>query len=85
MLEAMACGRPVVISEFDHLRDIGNGAGRRSRRGTSTPWPGDPESLEHPDEADELGRQGTRDDHPTDSWRNTVEATLDLYRESSPT
>jgi glycosyltransferase involved in cell wall biosynthesis len=85
MLEAMACGRPVVISEFDHLRDLVNGGGLMFPKGNVGALAGAIRSLiEHPDEADELGRRGRETIIRKNSWRNTVESTLDLYRELVP-
>jgi glycosyltransferase involved in cell wall biosynthesis len=82
MLEAMACGRPVVISEFDHLRHLIDGAGVMfPKADTEALAHALRELLEHPDRADALGESGRNTIIRHNSWRNTVESTLDLYCE----
>jgi glycosyltransferase involved in cell wall biosynthesis len=85
MLEAMACGRPVVISEFDHLREIVDGGGVMFPKGDVSALADAMRSLlRDPEEADELGRRARETIIRQNSWRNTVESTLDLYRELVP-
>ena len=85
MLEAMACGRPVVISDFEHLRELVSGGGLMFPKGDVTALADAIRNLlEHPDEADELGRRARETIIRQNSWRNTVESTLDLYRELVP-
>lgn len=82
MLEAMACGRPVVISDFDHLRHLVDGAGIMFPKGDvgalSTAIR---RLLESPDEAEALGRHGRETIMVQNSWQNTVMSTIDLYQE----
>ncbi len=85
MLEAMACGRPVVISEFDHLREIVDGGGVMFPKGDVAALAGAVRGLlVDPDEAGALGRRARETIIRQNSWRNTVESTLDLYRELVP-
>lgn len=85
MLEAMSCGRPVVISEFEHLRELVSGGGLMFPKGDVTALADAIRNLlEHPDEADDLGRRARETIIRQNSWRNTVESTLDLYRELVP-
>lgn len=85
MLEAMACGRPVVISEFDHLRDLIRGGGVMFPKGDVAALAAAiRELIANPDHAGELGMQARETIIRQNSWRNTVESTLDLYRELVP-
>ncbi|HOT93734.1 MAG TPA: glycosyltransferase family 4 protein [Methanoregulaceae archaeon] len=82
MLEAMACGRPVVISEFEHLRHLVEGAGLMFPKGdVGALAAAIRRLLESPEEAASLGQQGRETIIRQNSWRNTVDSTLDLYRE----
>lgn len=85
MLEAMACGRPVVISEFDHLRHLVDGSGLMFPKGDAAALAQTIRGLLNaPDEAEALGRHGRETIIVQNSWRNTVTSTLDLYRELAP-
>lgn len=81
MLEAMACGKPVIITEFPHLEKIVNGAG------LFTP-PKDPVMLSENiirllndrELASNLGVQGRMRIVQQYSWDDTVEKTLTVYK-----
>ncbi len=81
ILEAMACGKPVIITEFPHLEKIIEGAG------LFTP-PGDPVSLSKNiirllndrEFASNLGVQGRLKIVEQFSWHDTVEKTLTVYK-----
>ena len=85
MLEAMSCGRPVVISEFDHLRSIVDGSGLMFPK-ADVPALADAirRLLSDPDWANSLGRAGRDTIIRQNSWNNTVESTLDLYGQLVP-
>jgi glycosyltransferase involved in cell wall biosynthesis len=85
MLEAMACARPVVISEFEHLRELVGGGGLMFPKGDVSALAEALRGLlEHPDAADELGRHARETIIRQNSWRNTVDSTLALYRDVVP-
>ncbi len=85
MLEAMACGRPVVISEFDHLRHLVDGSGVMFPKGDVSALARAIRGLlAAPEEAEALGRHARETIMVQNSWRNTVRSTLDLYHELTP-
>ena len=82
LLEAMACGKPVVISEFPHLADMIKNAGLMFPKGDVHALADNILRLIRDRElAKELGNTGRKkivEDHP---WENTVRKTIELYEE----
>jgi glycosyltransferase involved in cell wall biosynthesis len=82
MLEAMACERAVIISQFAHLESIVAGAGMMFPKGDA----GALASAMHlllKDEnlAKDLGRKGREKIVQNYSFENTVRCTVDLYNQ----
>lgn len=80
MLEAMSCGKPIVITEFDHLSDIINGCGLTFPKGDWTTLAEICKKLLKDDElAQNLGKHGRECILTSHSWDRTVAKTLELY------
>jgi glycosyltransferase involved in cell wall biosynthesis len=82
LLEAMACGKPVVISEFPHLREIVNNAGLTFPKGDISAFVANIMKLINNRELSEkLGNNGRIKILRDYSWENTVHKTMELYEE----
>jgi glycosyltransferase involved in cell wall biosynthesis len=81
VLEAMACGKPIVISEFTHLKKLTTNAGLTFPKGdVKTLTECMLLILQNPEFAQKLGntaRQRIKDDY---SWDITVGKTCDLFK-----
>ena len=81
MLEAMACGIPVIVTKLPHLEDIIKGSGY-------TVPAKNPEVLaetinyilENDDLAQDLGLNGRRVIESKYSWQDTINKTLEVYQ-----
>ena len=82
LLEAMACGKPVIVSEFPHLAEL--------IKNTGLTFPkGDVNSLvnkiikliKNKELAENLGKNGRNKVIKNHSWNNTVKKTVNLYRD----
>lgn len=82
VLEAMACGKPVVTSDLEQLRPVVEGTGY-------TTTPGSPADLatalrklvEANGQLETFGKQARERVETTYSWESTVEQTVTQYRE----
>lgn len=82
LLEAMACGKPVVLSEFPHLEELIKNAGLTFSKGDVHALADKIMSLIRDRElAKELGNTGRKKIVEEHSWENTVSKTIELYEE----
>lgn len=82
MLEAMASGKPVIISEFEHLQELAEGAALMFPKGDVAVLAERILLLEQDREcAHRMGACGRERILRQNSWKNTVLRTLTLYRE----
>jgi glycosyltransferase involved in cell wall biosynthesis len=82
LLEAMACGKPVVISEFPHLADMTKNAGLMFPKGDVHALVDNIIRLIRDKElAKELGNSGRKKIVEEHSWENTVLKTIEFYEE----
>ncbi|MFA4826240.1 MAG: glycosyltransferase family 4 protein [Methanoregula sp.] len=82
ILEAMACGIPVIITELPHLREIVNGAGLIVPQGDSEKLTcAISQLLNNKEMALQLGKAGRQKISQQFSWQDTVEKTLNVYKE----
>lgn len=82
LLEAMACGKPVVISEFPHLADMIKNAGLMFPKGDVHALAANIKILiEDKELAQKLGNNGRNKILKDHSWENTVLKTIELYEE----
>ncbi|WP_440950150.1 glycosyltransferase family 4 protein [Methanosphaerula subterraneus] len=82
MLEAMASGKPVIISEFDHLKDLAEGAALMFPKGDVNALAERILLLEQDrDRAHRMGACGRERILTKNSWKNTVLRTITLYQE----
>jgi glycosyltransferase involved in cell wall biosynthesis len=82
MLEAMACGIPVIVTELPHLKKIVGGAGLFISRGDSEMLSESIIQLLNDNKmASYLGEKGRMKILKDFSWRDTVEQTLNVYKE----
>jgi glycosyltransferase involved in cell wall biosynthesis len=82
LLEAMACGKPVVISEFPHLADMIKNAGLTFPKGDVHSLAANIKKLiENKELAQKLGNNGKNKILKYHSWENTVLKTIELYEE----
>lgn len=82
LLEAMACGKPVIISEFPHLAELIKNAALTFPKGDVHALADKIMSLIRDKElAKELGNNGRKKIVEDHSWENTVLKTIELYKE----
>lgn len=82
LLEAMACGIPVVITEFSHLKELIKNAGLTFPKGDVHALADKIMRLIRDRElAKELGNNGRNKIVEGHSWKNTVLKTIELYEE----
>jgi len=82
LLEAMACGIPVIISEFPHLEELIKNAGLTFPKGDVHALADKIMRLIRDRElAKELGNNGRNKIVEGHSWGNTVRKTTELYEE----
>jgi len=83
MLEAMACGLPVILSDFPHLKDIVQSAGLMFPKGDAGALAESVATLlEDEKTAREFGRNGRNKIINDYSWKKTVELTCKLYEDT---
>jgi len=81
VLEAMACGTPVVTSDLEQLRPIVEDAGYTAEPGSSADLRTTmDELLQLNGQLEEFGECGRKRVEREYSWQNTVEETVDEYR-----
>ncbi|KAF5436482.1 Glycosyltransferase involved in cell wall bisynthesis [Candidatus Methanophagaceae archaeon] len=82
LLEAMACGKPVVISDFPHLKELVKDAGLMFPKGDVHALADNIKRLimdkKLAKEFGSTGRMKIVEDH---SWENTVRKTIEMYEE----
>jgi glycosyltransferase involved in cell wall biosynthesis len=82
LLEAMACGKPVVISDFPHLEELIKNAGLMFPKGDVRALANSIMRLTRDKElAKELGNNGRKKIVEGHSWESTVSKTIELYEE----
>ena len=82
LLEAMACGKPVIISEFPHLEELIKNAGLTFPKGDVHALADRIMRLIRDKElAKELGNNGRNKIVEDHSWENTVSKMIELYEE----
>lgn len=82
ILEAMACGKPVVISEFPHLQELIKNSGLSFPKGDVHALADKIMRLiRDPELAKELGINGRKKILKDHSWEHTVHKTIELYEE----
>lgn len=82
LLEAMACGKPVILSEFPHLAELIKNAGLTFPKGNVHALADNIMRLVRDSElAKELGNNGRNKIVEGHSWENTVSETIKLYEE----
>ena len=82
LLEAMACGKPVVISEFPHLQELIKNSGLSFPKGDVHALADKIMRLiRDPELAKELGINGRKKILKDHSWEHTVHKTIELYEE----
>lgn len=79
VLEAMACGVPVVVSPVGPLPDLAGDAGLVAPLGDADAWAAALEACLDDDRAADLGRRG-RTRAATYTWAATARATVQAYR-----
>jgi glycosyltransferase involved in cell wall biosynthesis len=86
LLEAMACGKPVIISRFPHLAELIKNAGLMFPKGDVHALADNILRLIRDKElAKELGNTGRKKIVEDHSWENTVRKTIALYEELQDT
>jgi glycosyltransferase involved in cell wall biosynthesis len=82
VLEAMACGCPVIASDTPALVEVMGGAGLHTRAGDPAALAKAIETLREPSQRSKLEAQGLARARAF-SWERTAEATLAVYREAA--
>jgi glycosyltransferase involved in cell wall biosynthesis len=82
LLEAMACGIPVIITELPHLQDIVNGAGLIVPQSDTEKISGTiAQLLNNREMASRFGDAGRAKIVQQFSWQDTVEKISNVYQE----
>ena len=85
ILEAMACGIPVIVSDLPHLRSVVQSAGHCVPAGDSERLSEEiSQLLSDREMASHLGKKGRQKILENFLWRDTVEKTLNVYKEFVP-
>jgi len=81
VLEAMACGLPIVMTEMEHLTDLLDGAGLTHKLGKVEEIRDRIQYLiENNDRLKRMGKKGHKKIEKQHSWRDTVKKTKDVYQ-----
>ncbi len=80
VLEAMACGTPVVTTDVSSLPEVAGKAGRRLPPEDQARWTAELKAIKTNDEWREMARENGLERAKLFSWARTAELTLDSYR-----